>query len=87
MKLKTRSKEKEAAFIEKLQAFFSDQQNLLSLVPECMDQSMFCPFDSYRKKLARIQGSGIARLAGSADQFLSAIGETYKVMDSESAPI
>lgn len=87
MKLKTRSKEKEAAFIEKLQAFFSDQQNLLSLIPECMDQSMFCPFDSYKKKLSRIQGSGIARLAGSADQFLSAIGETYKVMESESAPI
>ncbi len=87
MKLKTRSKEKEAAFIEKLQAFYSDQQNLLSLIPDCMDQSMFCPFDSYKKKLARIQGSGIARLAGSADQFLSAIGETYKVMESESAPI
>ena len=87
MKLKTRSKEKEAQFIEKLQSFFSDQEKVLSLVPECMDSSMFCPFDSYRKKLSRTQGSSLGRLSGSADQFLSAIGETYKVMESESAPI
>ena len=87
MKLKTRSKEKEAQFIEKLQSFFSDQEKVLSLVPECMDSSMFCPFDSYRKKLSRTQGPALGRLSGSADQFLSAIGETYKVMESESAPI
>ncbi len=87
MKLKTRSKEKEAQFIEKLKSFFSDQDKVLSLVPECMDSSMLCPFDSYRKKLTRTQGPALGKLSGSADQFLSAIGETYKVMESESAPI
>ncbi len=87
MKLKTRSKEKESKFIVKLQELFSDPDNVVSLVPECIDSSMLCPFDSYRKKLSRMPVSSMGRLAGGADQFLSAIGETYKVMESESAPI
>ena len=87
MKLKYRSKEKESEFIQKLQDFFSKPDNLLSLVPDCMDNSILCPFDSYKKKLSRISGPAIGKLSGSADQFLSAIGETYRVMESESAPI
>ena len=87
MKLKYRSKEKETEFIKKLQDFFSEPENLLSLVPDCIDNSILCPFDSYKKKLSRISGSAIGKLSGSADQFLSAIGETYRVMESESAPI
>lgn len=84
MRLKSRSKEKESEFLDKLSDIFEDP---LKLVPQCIDSSMLCPFDSYVKKLSRMSGDAYGRLSGSADQFLSALGETYKVMKSESAPV
>lgn len=84
MRLKSRSKEKESKYIENLGKIFEDPTKL---VPECIDSSFRCPFDSYVKKLSRMSGDSYGRLYGGADQFLSAIGETYRVMKSESAPV
>ncbi len=82
MKLKVGSKEKERKFLEHLNQLFEDPTIIL---PECLDKGMFCPFDSYRKKL---ESSGsFGKYARSADQFLSALGETEKIIESDSAPI
>ncbi len=85
MKLKYRSKEKEKQFLEHIESIYKD---LDALVPECLHQGMFCPFVQYKKKLEQMAQSGrFDRYAGSADQFLSGISETYKVLESNSAPV
>ena len=82
MKLKVGSKEKERKFLEHLNKLFEDPHSIL---PECLDKGFLCPFESYRKK---IDSSGsYEKYAKSADQFLSALGETQKIVESESAPI
>lgn len=85
MKLKTGSKEKEKKFLEKLEKLFEDP---LQIIPECDDKGFFCPFESYRKKIDSIAQSGkYDKFSRSADQFLSGISETHRIMDSSSAPI
>lgn len=85
MKLKYKSKEKAQEFLKHLEKIFEDLQ---SLVPECLHQGMFCPFVQYQKKLELMARSGkYDRFAGSADQFMSGISETYKVIESNSAPV
>lgn len=82
MKLKVGSKEKERKFLEHLNELFDDPTVIL---PDCLDSGMFCPFDSYRKKLE--SGRNFEKYSRSADQFLSALGETQKIIESDSAPI
>ncbi len=82
MKLKVGSKEKERKFLEHLNQLFEDPA---VLIPDCMDKGMLCPFESYRKKLD--SGMSFEKYSRSADQFLSALGETQKIIESDSAPI
>lgn len=85
MKLKYRSKEKETQFLNHIEGIF---ENPLALVPDCLHEGMFCPFTQYKKKVEQMVATGrFDRYAGSADQFLSAISETYKVKESKSAPV
>lgn len=85
MRLKTTSKEKQKEFIEHLKGLFDD---LSVTIPECVDGGMFCNFNSYGKKVASMEQSGsFDKFSKTADQFLSGISETYRVMDSDSAPI
>lgn len=85
MRLKTTSKEKQKEYIEHLKGLFDD---LSVTIPECIDGGMFCNFSTYAKKVASIEHSGsFDRFSKTADQFLSGISETYRIMDSDSAPI
>lgn len=85
MKLKFRSKRKEKEFLGHISELFEDP---VALVPECIDGGFLCPFESYRKKLSSIDGdSKFEKYLRSSDQFLSAISETHKVSDSDSAPV
>ncbi len=85
MKLKYRSKEKEIQFLKHLEGIFEDP---LAMVPDCLHKGMFCPFVQYQKKLEQMINTGrFDRYAGSADQFLSGISETFKVKESNSAPV
>lgn len=82
MKLKVGSKEKERKFLQHLNKYFEDPASIL---PDCMDKGFLCPFESYRKK---IDATGnYEKYSRSADQFLSALGETKKIIESDSAPI
>lgn len=85
MRLKSTSKGKQKEFIEHLKDLFD---NPSELVPECVDGGMFCNFSSYRKKIDIVaQSEAYERYAKTADQFLSGLSETYRIMDSDSAPI
>lgn len=85
MKLKVGSKEKEKKFLEKLEGLFEDP---LQIIPECEDKGFLCPFESYRKKVGSVAQTGkYDKFSRSADQFLSGISETYKILESNSAPI
>lgn len=83
--VKYSSKEKSEKFLEQLRQTMEDP---LSLVPQCLHEGMLCPFVQYRKKIySMVQGDKLYKYAGSADQFLSGISETYKVINSGSIPI
>lgn len=82
MKLKVGSKDKERKFLEHLNLLFEDPA---TIIPNCMDKGFLCPFESYRKKVETT--SNFEKYSRSADQFLSALGETNKIIDSDSAPI
>lgn len=85
MKLKVRSKEKEQKFINHLSDFFKDPE---AIIPDCMDKGMFCPFESYKKKLAQAYDTEkYDKFSRSADQFLSGVSETYRIVESNSAPM
>lgn len=85
MRLKSTSKEKQKKYIEHLRGLFD---NLSDIVPECLEGGMFCSFNTYKKKIESLQNSeAYDRFTKTADQLLSGISETYRIMDSESAPI
>lgn len=85
MRLKSTSREKQKEFIERLKKLFEDPA---SLVPECLDGGMFCSFNSYRKKVESLANSqAYDKFTKTADQFLSGLSETYRIMESDSAPI
>lgn len=85
MKVKVRSKEKEQKFLDHLSSFFEDPE---SIIPDCVDKGMLCPFESYRKKIIQAQDSEkYDRYSRSGDQFLSGISETYRIVESQSAPM
>ena len=81
MRLKTTSKESQKAFIESISALFEDPEKLL---PQCLDPGLFCPINSYSKKLKA--GKDFSKYLKSADQLMSAIAETQKVSESDSVP-
>lgn len=82
MKLKVGSKEKERKFLEHISKFFEDPS---VIIPDCVDKGFLCPFESYRKKVD--SGANFDKYARSADQFLSALGETSRIIEADSAPI
>ncbi len=85
MRLKSTSKEKQKEFIEHLRGLF---ENLSELVPECLEGGMFCNFNAYRKKVEALQHSeNYDKFTKTADQFLSGLSETHRIMESDSAPI
>ena len=85
MRLKSTSKEKQKEFIDRLRNLFEDPA---SLIPECIDGGMFCSFNSYRKKVESLANShAYDKFTKAADQFLSGLSETYRIMESDSAPI
>ncbi len=85
MRLKSTSKEKQKEFIDRLRNLFEDPA---SLVPDCVDGGMFCSFNSYRKKVESLANSqAYDKFTKNADQFLSGLSETYRIMESDSAPI
>ncbi len=85
MKIKTNSKENEKIFIENVREFFEKPEVIL---PECTDSCFLCPIKSYRKKIETMsQKDNYDKYYNSADQFLSSISETYKILNNEKAPI
>ena len=85
MRLKSTSKEKQKEFIDRLRKLFEDPANL---VPECLDGGMFCSFNSYKKKVESLAASqAYDKFTKTADQFLSGLSETFRIMKSDSAPI
>ncbi len=85
MIIKTNSKETEQKFIENLKNLFESPEQLL---PECMDSCFMCPIKSYAKKIDKMKSSGdYSKYSNSADQFLSAVSESYKILDNEKAPV
>lgn len=85
MRLKSTSREKQKEFIDRLRKLFEDPS---SLVPECLEGGMFCSFNSYRKKVEALSNSqAYDKFTKTADQFLSGLSESYRIMESDSAPI
>lgn len=85
MRLKSTSKEKQKEYIEHLKGLF---ENLTDLVPECLEGGMFCNFNAYRKKLEALQNSeNYDKFTKTADQFLSGLSETHRIMESDSATL
>jgi len=84
MRLKAHSKESQEEFLKHLDLFFKDPSQVL---PECLDKGMFCPFSSYSKKLGKRSTDQMDSFSRSSDQFLSGISETYKIFESNSAPL
>lgn len=83
--VKYSSKEKSEKFLDQLKITMEDP---IALVPQCLHEGMLCPFVQYRKKIySMVQANKLDRYAGSADQFLSGVSETYKVISSGSVPI
>jgi len=83
MRLKSPSKENQKAFQEHLRKLFDNPQ---VIIPHCIDGGMFCPFNSYEKKISSAK-TNFEKFSKSADQFLSGMAETYKVVQSESLPL
>ena len=85
MRLKSTSKEKQKEFIEHLRGLFD---NPVEFIPECIDGGMFCNFNSYRKKVESIAHNGAYdKYIKATDQVLSGLGESYRIMESDSAPL
>lgn len=84
MRLKAHSKERQEEFLKHLDLFFKDPSQVL---PECLDSGLFCPFSSYSKKLGKRSTEQMDGFSRSSDQFLSGISETYKIFESNSAPL
>ncbi len=79
MKAKRESKESNRTRILEIEKIL---ENPVSLVPDCIDKSMFCPLDGYRKKLSG--GKDIEKFSKSKDEFLRGLAETRKaISDSE----
>ncbi|BAB60609.1 TVG1516240 [Thermoplasma volcanium GSS1] len=79
MKLKSISKEEQVKFKKKLEDFFS---NPLSIIPQMLDSSLFCPITGYAKKLEKMRAKNDFSYSGS-DGFLSAVSETFKLMSTD----
>jgi len=85
MKIKTNSRESEKAFIENIRKFFD---NPYVILPECTDNCFLCPIKGYKKKIDKMKDNNkYDKYHNSADQFLSSISETYKILKDETAPI
>lgn len=84
MRLKAHSKESQEGFLKHLDLFFQDPSQVL---PQCLDSGLFCPFSSYSKKLGKRSTDQMDSFSRSSDQFLSGISETYKIFESNSAPL
>lgn len=82
MRLKSTTKDKQKQYIEHLRGLF---ENLPDIVPECLEGGMFCNFSNYKKKVEALQHSeSYDKFTKAADQFLSGISETYRIMESDS---
>ncbi len=85
MKIKTNSRENEKIFIANVREFFENPNVIL---PECTGSCFLCPIKSYRKKIEGMaQKNNYDKYYNSADQLLSSISETYKILNNEKAPI
>lgn len=85
MKLKTKSKEGQKEFVNKLQSLFENPE---AIVPQCLEGGFLCHFNGYRNKVSRMQSSGsFAKYAKSSDQLLRALSETYRIVQDESVPL
>jgi hypothetical protein len=81
MKYKRESKEKNISRIREIEKILEDP---VSLVPDCIDDGMFCPLSGYRKKLSGISGpDDLEKLRKSRDEFLRGIGETARAIKDE----
>lgn len=56
-------------------------ENPLSIVPQCIDGGFLCPFNNYRKKLYK--NKNLSAFDKSGDEFLRALAETSRVVNSE----
>ncbi len=83
MRLKSPSKDNQKAFQEHLKKLFENPQ---VIIPHCIDGGMFCPFSSYEKKILSGK-TNFEKFSKSADQFLSGLAETYKVVQSDALPL
>lgn len=82
---KSNSKEAEKAFIDNIKKFFDNPEVIL---PECTDSCFMCPIKSYGKKIQKMKESNnFGKYHNSADQFLAGVSETYRILESEKAPI
>jgi hypothetical protein len=82
---KANSKESEKAFISNIKNFFENPEIIL---PKCTDSCFMCPIKGYGKKIQKMKESGnYGKYHNSADQFLSGISETYRILESEKAPL
>ncbi|WP_393971226.1 hypothetical protein OXIME_001486 [Oxyplasma meridianum] len=84
MRLKAHSKESQEGFLKHLELFFQDPSQVL---PQCLESGFLCPFSSYSKKLGKRSTDQMDSFSRSSDQFLSGISETYKIYESNSAPL
>ncbi|MEM0139018.1 MAG: hypothetical protein QXZ44_00155 [Ferroplasma sp.] len=85
MIIKTNSKDAQKAFIENIKNFFDSPMQIL---PKCTDSCFMCPIKSYGKKIEKMKSTGdFSKYYNSADQFLSGISETYKILENEKAPV
>ncbi|MCL5988425.1 MAG: hypothetical protein M1414_05960 [Candidatus Thermoplasmatota archaeon] len=75
MKIKRESKESNRTRIAEIEKYISNPE---SLVPPCLDKSMFCPLDGYRKKLSG--GKDLEKFSKSKDEFLRGLAETSKAI-------
>lgn len=81
MKYKRESKEKNLSRVREIE---KSLENPLSLIPQCLDDSIFCPLSSYRKKLSGIkEREDLEKLSRSKDEFLRGIGETFRAIKDE----
>ncbi|WP_297215115.1 hypothetical protein [Thermoplasma sp.] len=79
MKLKSLSKDDQSRIKKRFQDLFSDPERI---IPELLDSSIFCPIESYRKKIRRMKERGDFSYSGS-DSFLSAISETFSAIKTD----
>ncbi|WP_337860359.1 hypothetical protein [Ferroplasma sp.] len=82
---KANSKESEKAFIANIKNFFDNPEIIL---PKCTDSCFMCPIKGYEKKIQKMKESNnFGKYHNSADQFLSGVSETYRILESEKAPL